>query len=211
LNEAVPGAAFVEASCFSEARERLEQQTFSAAFFDVDADEIGGPASLQMIRADHPELILGVVSRFDQSGLILSYLAAGVNGYIVECSSRSEIERAVETLFQGAIYAPPSLAKLQTGKCSNGHESSHSCRSAMGLTRRQREVLELVREGRSDKEIAKELGLSPHTIKIHVGSLLRHFSARRRTDLPIVECATHENARHSARMPRMLLGSVDYA
>jgi two-component system nitrate/nitrite response regulator NarL len=181
----VSRAAIVEASCFHDAKERLGCNEFFAAIFDVDMGDLNEPINFQMLRADYPHLILGVLSRIDNAGVILSYLAAGVNGYIVGCSSQSEIERAIGSILKGAIYAPPSLASSKAGQPDHDPEMSRPCGSPKGLTGRQSDVLNLLLNGSSNKEIARELDLSHHTIKIHVGAVLRHFAVRRRTDLSV--------------------------
>lgn len=99
----VSRAAIVEAPCFRDAEEWLGREEFSAAIFDIDTENINGPINFQMLRAAHSHLILGVISSVDNADGILSYLAVGVNGYIVACSSQSEIERAIGSIFRGAI------------------------------------------------------------------------------------------------------------
>jgi DNA-binding NarL/FixJ family response regulator len=64
------------------------------------------------------------------------------------------------------------------------------------LTGRQSDVLRLLLNGFSNKEIARELNVSPHTVKIHVGALLRHFAVERRTDLPVATSRSHRNGTH---------------
>src|SRR5712691_2867930 len=88
LCEVLSRAAIAEVSCFHDARERLRCEEFSAAIFDIDMGDLNGPINLQMLRDDHARLILGVISHVTTSRHILSYLAAGVNGYILGCSSQ---------------------------------------------------------------------------------------------------------------------------
>jgi DNA-binding NarL/FixJ family response regulator len=177
-------ATVVEVSCFHSAKERLRCEEFFAAIFDIDMNDLGGPHSLQMLRDRHGRLILGVISHVDTTDQILSYLAAGVNGYILGCSGQSEIECALRAIFCGNIYAPRSLAGHQI-QPSDHYLQLPPWPNLRGLTGRQSAVLGLLLNGCSNKEIARELEVSPHTVKIHVGALLRHFAVRRRTDLAV--------------------------
>ena len=182
----MPGASIVEASCFSDAATRLRSDQFLAAIFDIDAREPDGPIDFWMLRAEHPRLILAVFSRTGTADVILGYLAAGVNGYILGSASQSESEHAIGILLERAIYIPPSVLAPGSGRRNQDPPPPALRRKATELTRRQRAVLRLLMNKCSNKEIARELDLSPHTVKIHVSALLRHFSVQRRMDLALV-------------------------
>ena len=208
LCNVVPHAAFAEASCFEDAKERLEFEDFSVAIFNVDAGDRNRPANFQTLRADHPRLILGVISRIDSASVILSYLAAGVTGYILGYSSQSEIECAIGAILRGTIYVPPSLVDSEAGQPDLDLAATPLCRHLKGVTRRQGAVLDLLLTGCSNKQIARDLQLSPHTVKIHVGALLRHFAVRTRADLAMAvrqsTDSTHYNALSSVRVAQAL-------
>src|SRR5262245_26409753 len=99
VRDVVPSASIAEAFCFADARARLYRGEFFAAIFDVDADKLNGPISFRTLRVDFPHLILGVLSRSASAGDILSYLAAGVTGYVLEKSGQTEVERALREIF----------------------------------------------------------------------------------------------------------------
>jgi DNA-binding NarL/FixJ family response regulator len=109
VRDVVQSASIVETSCFADARARLNRCEFFAAIFDIDADELNGPISFRTVRVDCPHLILGVLSRTASPSDILSYLAAGVTGYVLEKSGQTEVERAFRQILNGAIYIPPNV------------------------------------------------------------------------------------------------------
>jgi hypothetical protein len=78
VRDVVPSASIVEASCLSDAKARLGSDEFFAAIFDIDAGDLNGPINFRMLHANHPRLVLGVLSRSDNAGVILSYLAEGL-------------------------------------------------------------------------------------------------------------------------------------
>lgn len=182
----IPGASIVEASCFSDAAARLRSDQFLAAIFDIDARDPDGPIDFRMLRAEHPRLILAVFSRTGNADVILAHLAAGVNGYILGSASQSESEHAIGMLLERAIYVPPSLLASGSDRRNQDPAPPTLRRKARGVTGRQGAVLRLLMNKCSNKEIARELDLSPHTVKIHVSALLRHFSVQRRMDLALV-------------------------
>ena len=182
----MPGASIVEASCFADAATRLRSDQFFAAIFDIDASDPDGPIDFRVLRAEHPRLILAVFSRTGNADVILGYLAAGVNGYILGSASQSETECAIGMLLERAIYIPPSGLAPGRGRPDQDHAPPMLRRKARGVTGRQGAVLRLLMNKCSNKEIARELDLSPHTVKIHVSALLRHFAVQRRMDLALV-------------------------
>jgi DNA-binding NarL/FixJ family response regulator len=178
----VPDAAIVEARNVHKAGQELGLARFCAGFFDLEMSDASAPSFYQTLRLKYPDLILTVISRDDRASTILNYLAVGVNGYVLGCCNQREIERAIETILNGAIYVPP--AQIRSRAYQRGDDPSRQIsHPARNLTRRQENVLELLQNGLSNKAIARKLHLSPNTIKIHVSALLRHFAVQTRSDL----------------------------
>jgi DNA-binding NarL/FixJ family response regulator len=197
VRDVVPSALIAEAFRFADARMQLDRGEFFAAIFDIDADELNVPISLRTLHVDCPRLILGVLSRSANANDVLSYFAAGVTGYVLENSDQTEVERAVREILNGAIYIPPNV--VDPAAFEPGLEPSARRRSYSPLTPRQSEVLRLLRKGASNKEIARQLKLSPHTVKIHVSALLRYFSVQKRSGLAV---AAEEISHFSPLGPR---------
>ncbi len=191
VRDVIPGASIAEAFCFADARALLNRGEFFAAIFDVDADELNGPIGFRTLRVDCPHLILGVLSRAASAGDILSYLAAGVAGYILEASGQTEVERAVREILNGAIYIPPGVIEPKAYDSESALPALR--RDRCHLTPRQNRVLGLVLKGYSNKEIARQLKLSPHTVKIHVSALLRCFAVQKRSSLAVAAAALCAN------------------
>ena len=187
VRDVVASASISEAFCLADARAQLNRDEFVAAIFDIDADELNGPVSCRTLRVDCPHLILGVLSRTATAGDILSYLAAGVTGYILERSGQTEVERAVREILNGAIYIPPNV--IEPAACEPEFAIPALRRNWCRLTPRQDGVLRLLLKGHSNKEIARQLNLSPHTVKIHVGALLRCFAVQKRSNLAVAAAA----------------------
>jgi DNA-binding NarL/FixJ family response regulator len=185
VHNVVPSALIAEAFCFADARVQLHCGEFFAAVFHIEADELSKSVGFRMLHVDCPDLILGVLSRSANSNDILSYLAAGVTGYILEKSEQTEVERAVREILDGAIYVPPSAVEF----AARAPMTPASRRDGSRLTPRQHGVLRLLLQGYSNKEIARELNLSPYTVKIHVSALLRSFSVPKRSGLAVAATA----------------------
>jgi DNA-binding NarL/FixJ family response regulator len=183
VRDVVPGASIAEAFCFADARAQLSRSDFFAAIFDIDTDELNRPMSFRTIRVDCPHLILGVLSRTASADDVLGYLAAGATGYILQESGQTEVERAVREILSGEIYIPPNV--IEPNACEPELVLPALRRNCCDLTPRQNGVLGLVLKGYSNKEIARQLKLSPHTVKIHVSALLRRFAVQKRSSLAV--------------------------
>jgi DNA-binding NarL/FixJ family response regulator len=192
VRDVVPSASIVEAVGFADARARLNRDGFFAAIFDLDTDELNGPVSFRTLRVDCPDLILGVMSRTANAGDILGYMAAGVTGFILETSGHVEVQRAVRDILDGAIYIPPDV--IAPTECEPDVARPALRQDCRRLTPRQNGVLGLLLKGYSNKEIARELDLSPHTVKIHVSALLRCFAVQKRSSLALAACSLRGGA-----------------
>jgi DNA-binding NarL/FixJ family response regulator len=186
LSDLAPDASIAESPHLRDAQRRLDAEEFFAAIFDADTEDLRGPDELELLRADHPGLILGIVSRTHDPNRMLGYLAAGVNGYIAACSDQPEIERAIGTMLRAPVRFSSTFVAGPADHAVRSVDARLPGREPAQLTVRQTGVLGLLVDGHSNKQIARMLGLSPHTVIIHVAALLRHFGVSRRTDLSTV-------------------------
>lgn len=165
----------LEAGSLDDALELLgTRPEISLALFDLSMPGMKQAASLAAVRecAEHVTLavVSGSISRHD----ILAALGAGVHGYIPKALGPAELVRALEQILAGQIFVPPMLAKASGTEGSAPLTPADQAGESMArLTPRQREVLEALISGRSNKEIARQLGLGEGTVKIHVAALLR--------------------------------------
>ncbi|MBY0296066.1 MAG: response regulator transcription factor [Methylobacterium sp.] len=188
----------VETGSLDAALDQLAQRAngISLALFDLAMPGMAGPGSLSAVRECFPWVTVAVVSGSSERHKILAALEVGVHGYVPKGLGSSELTRAIGMILEGQIYVPPSLAVLdgpasarvpaverRTG--SEGGEMPRSSR-AVELTPRQRDVLSLLVEGKSNKEIARQLQLGEGTVKVHIAALLRGLGVQNRAAAAVV-------------------------
>ncbi|KAF0137095.1 MAG: CitB response regulator containing a CheY-like receiver domain and an HTH DNA-binding domain CitB [Xanthobacteraceae bacterium] len=167
-----------EAASLDEALAKLgDAEGIALALFDLSMPGMQSAASLAAVRECYPDLPMAVVSGSENRADVLAALAAGVNGFVPKGLRDDELVAALQTILSGAIYVPSSLAQA-TGA---GSEPISSAVFDLGrLTPRQRDVLGLLVEGRSNKEIARALDLGHGTVKIHLAAVFRHLGVSNR-------------------------------
>lgn len=153
-------------------------ETPHASLVLLDLDMPGGEdeSSVAMVRREHPNTKLAVVSASQRRQDILMALAAGAHGYITKSLGATAVGDALATILNGDIYVPSVLAAPEIpGPCRGPQSVSRP------LTRRQGEVLALLVEGRSNKDIARRLNLGEGTVKSHVAAILQGLGVPNRS------------------------------
>lgn len=141
----------------------------------VNADVIKGQChtTLRSLRLAYPQLRIAVVGKSQERMKILALVSAGAHAYVLETTPMDEIVRAIRMVLSGHIYLPDSVANLSLPEQPEDRYKG-------SLTRRQEQVLELLVEGASTKEIAYRLKLSEGTIKVHLCGLFKALGVHSR-------------------------------
>jgi DNA-binding NarL/FixJ family response regulator len=162
----------IETSSLDDALRALaERSEISLALFDLDMPGMRSAASLRAVRECFPDLRMAVVSGSGKRRDILAALAAGVHGYVPKSLGAGELSRALRLIVDGMIYVPSSISIVGIDDDEPGDLLSKL--SSDQLSPRQKQVLELLVQGKSNKEIARALQLSEGTVKVHMAALFR--------------------------------------
>ncbi len=187
LTKTFDGAQIIETASLDEAVEYLsETGTVTLALFDLNMPGMESAANLRAVRECFPQTLVTVVSASRRRADILLALEAGAHGYIPKRLGVVELAAAIQTVRSGAIYVPASITDLsgtegEPNRPLIASVAASPSASEMGLTPRQRDVLELIVQGMSNREIARALNLGEGTVKVHVAALFRVLGVTSRT------------------------------
>ena len=176
-----PDARIHEASSIDGALDLLSaHKDFDLALLDLSFPGTTGFSGVVRIRATYPKLPVIIVSGHEEPAIVREALSLGVAGYVPKSTSKQELALAIAEVLKGSIYVPPQFAPLTAPQ---GGEASHQqiLRRLRDLTPQQLLVLEMIRQGLQNKQIAYELKLAETTVKAHVSEILRKLHVYSRT------------------------------
>jgi DNA-binding NarL/FixJ family response regulator len=162
---------------------------------DLGMPGMAGAESLRALREAYPDTKIAVITGSDDRATILECLGAGVHGYILKSSPAEEIQRAIATILAGGVYVAPSLTRVTPAQSAKTADAGAEVPRPLGaegsldvprFTSRQIDVLRLLAEGRSTKDIARTLELGPGTVKIHLAAIFRTLNAHNRTEAVVL-------------------------
>jgi DNA-binding NarL/FixJ family response regulator len=133
-----------------------------------------------------------VFSKSDSRQHLLQSLEAGATGYIPKTASRDDILAALRWVMSGKIWIPPALLDPARSEPAPAPEAEPrptalvQDQGVLSLTARQKEVLVLLAEGKSNSQIAETLGISEGTVRVHVSAILRVLNVNNRTQAALL-------------------------
>jgi DNA-binding NarL/FixJ family response regulator len=154
-----------EAEDGRQALELIQQHAPDLVLLDISMANLGGLEALPRIVKDFPSVKVVILSGHSNEEYVLRALKCGAAGYMLKDAAAEELGLAIKAVAQGAIYLSPSVSRTVVENYlerSAGRETV-----AEQLTERQREVLQLIAEGRNTKAIAGVLGISVKTAEAH--------------------------------------------
>jgi DNA-binding NarL/FixJ family response regulator len=170
-----------EASDGRELLEQVEKHRPHVVIIDISMPHLGGLETLEQVRANHPNVKTILLSVHADPPMIQSAVTLGADGYLLKNARTSEIVSAIRAVTRGGSYFSPQIAREIVAQIRDPRPAADEPFSL--LSAREREVLHLIAEGLSAKEIAVELSISTKTVEAHRTSLMRKLGVRKATEL----------------------------
>lgn len=162
-----------EAANGREAVESVRLLRPDVVLMDLRMPEMEGVAAIEKIQSHHPETRVLVLTTYDSDADILRAVEAGATGYLLKDSPREELYEAVRATAQGKVLFAPAVADRLMRRIREPRQGTPSLREI--------EVLKLVRQGLSNKEIARSLHVSEATVKTHLIHTFKKLGVEDRT------------------------------
>jgi DNA-binding NarL/FixJ family response regulator len=178
LLESIPDVNVVgEASDGLEALQLVQEHRPDCVLMDLAMPGLNGVEAVRRSTAQFPGIPILVISMHADEAYVHRALVAGARGYLLKGSDKEELEIAVRTVCSGVTYLTPAISKTLVAALAK-KATSEPISPLEVLTLRQREVLRLVAEGNSTKQVAARLGLSAKTVEAHRGAIMERLGIR---------------------------------
>lgn len=177
VGEAADGAAAMDA---------IRRMEIDVVLMDIRMAGVGGLESARRITAARRGPRVLIVTAFDLDEHVDEALRAGVAGFIVKAAPRQELVAGVRAVAAGDTFLSPSVARrVVEALVRGGVRLSRGQAELESLTEREREVLDCLARGLSNREIARELAVRETTVRTHVGHVLMKLNLRDRTQAAV--------------------------
>jgi len=170
-----------EATDGNEAVELTQRLNPDVVLMDIGMPELNGIDATLLIKSNVPAANVLVLTMHRSDEYFFQMLEAGACGYILKGAETSELINAVRAVARGDVFLYPAMARRLVSKYLS--QTANESASAGKLTPREHEILQMIAEGFTNKEIAERLFLSPSTIHSHRSNLMRKLNLSSRHEI----------------------------
>jgi len=205
---ACPLSEIAEATTLAAAVSLIRQagHAFDLVLLDLSMPGTEGFEGLLEVRTSFPELPVLVVSSLDDARVVQQAMSYGIAGFIPKSASREAIAAAITTVMSGAVHVPEAL--LGPGSTAGSPARNDVLARLAALTPQQLKVLQMLRKGFLNKQIAYELDVCERTVKAHVSEILRKLGVFSRTQV-VIETAKIDFEALTEKAPARALTAND--
>ena len=171
-----------EARTGREALEVARRELPDVVLMDVKMPDMDGLEATRKLKEERPRTAVVMLTMHDNPTYLREAVRAGAAGYLLKDVSKEELLDAIRQVATGGAFIESQMLK---GMLSEMKPQGPVPAAARNLTKREREILSLVAEGMSNREIAERLVLSPETVKSHVAAILEKLGVSDRTQAAI--------------------------
>ena len=148
------------------------------AVMDIGMPNLNGIEAGHQMTQENPELAIVIVSMHSDESYVLRALKAGARGYLLKDSAEADLIKAVHVVYAGKSFFSPAVSKVLLDDYVRKLRRSGTEDAYDLLTPREREILQLIAEGKSNKDVANLLNLSVYTVESHRSNLMEKLNLR---------------------------------
>ena len=170
-----------------DALDLIDRLAADVLLVDVNLPGMSGLALARIVASRHPHVRILVLSAFDEYAYVTEALEIGVGGYLLKTASSKDLVDAVRAVADGVLVLDPAVADLVARHGARRFPAP----GAVSLTPRECDVLGLLARGRSNKQMAAQLALSPRTVEGYVSNVLAKLGVESRTEAALYALSHH--------------------
>ena len=179
-----PGISVVgEARTGLEAIDQCKELTPDVVVMDLSMPDLGGLEATAEILKANPQIKILILSMYSNEAYVRKAFELGAKGYILKNAIEVDLTRAVMALAEGQAYFSPGVSHIVLESMKAGTFQGTSQDPYEKLTLREKEVLQLIAQGKSNKEIATLLNISVNTVAVHRARLMETLNLHRTAEL----------------------------
>ncbi|MEY9835662.1 response regulator [Streptacidiphilus sp. EB103A] len=188
-----------EAGTVAQALVRVPALRPDVAVLDVRLPDGDGVSVCRELRSQMPELACLMLTSFDDEEALLDAIMAGASGYVLKQITGTDLVAAVRTVASGqSMLDPGATTRLMARMRGDAVKDQQPPDALSALTEREREILALIGEGLTNRQIGQQLFLAEKTVKNHISRLLAKLGVERRVQAAVIATQTNEHAARSA-------------
>ncbi|ARQ67516.1 response regulator [Streptomyces marincola] len=184
-----------EAGSVAQALARVPALRPDVAVLDVRLPDGDGVTVCRELRSRLPELACLMLTSFDDEEALLDSIMAGAAGYVLKQIRGSDLVSAVRTVARGQSLLDPSATAKLMARLRGGSRQEEERDALPGLTDREREILVLIGEGLTNRQIGQRLYLAEKTVKNHISRLLAKLGVERRIQAAVIATEVRDRLR----------------
>ncbi|MBC7863788.1 MAG: response regulator transcription factor [Bacteroidia bacterium] len=150
---------------------------------DINMPVMDGIETTKRLRKEHPSIHVLALTMHNEKGMINKMLDAGANGYVLKNTNKEELVEAIRKVASGSQYFSSAITITLLEKNSDGSNSKKHSEEKVELTAREKEIIALIAQGFSSREIGEKLFISPRTADKHRTNLIEKLQVKNIADL----------------------------
>jgi len=170
-----------EASNGLEALKKVEELRPDVVLLDISMPNLNGMETARRIKKEHPAIKIIILTMHEEQEYSMKMVRMGVAGYLVKDSTAGEVMEAIRSVYNGKAFFSPQIAKVLAESYREAVTDTEDPYER--LNNREREILQLITEGHTNKTIASILCISPKTVDNHRTNLMRKLNIHSTADL----------------------------
>lgn len=177
-----------EAADGKEALEVIKRNQPDVLIVDIRMPELTGIEVVKQLKKDHPEVKTLVLSMHHSKEYVVQSIQAGADGYLLKGSSKEEFIKAVRTIAAGGKFFTGDISSILissfvNGEAKEGNTAAPEDELLEKLTKREKQILKLILDGKNNKEIGEHLNISKRTAEVHRFNLMKKLEVKNQVEL----------------------------